>query len=91
MKMKTAELRAKTADELEKELLNLRKEQFNFRFQKSTGQLANTSRVRIVRRDIAKVKTLLNEQKQGKIVAAKPAKKAAKAAAPAKKKKETKE
>lgn len=88
--MKTAELRTKSADELSKELMELRKEQFNFRFQKSTGQLENVSRVRTVRRDIAKIKTLLNEQKQGKTVAAKPAKKA-KAAAPAKKKKESKE
>lgn len=88
--MKTAELRSKSADELSKELMELCKEQFNFRFQKSTGQLENVSRVRIVRRDIAKIKTLLNEQKQGKTVAAKPAKKA-KAAAPAKKKKESKE
>lgn len=89
--MKTADLRAKTADEMTKELMELRKEQFNFRFQKSTGQLENTGRVRVVRRDIAKIKTLLNEQKSGKTVAAKAPKKAAKAAAPAKKKKETKE
>ena len=94
--MKTAELRSKSPDELSKNLLELRKEQFNFRFQKSTGQLENTSRVRIVRRDIAKIKTLLNQQKSGKVVAANaPKVKAAKAAATKetapKKKKESKE
>ncbi len=88
--MKTSELRTKSADELSKELLDLRKEQFNFRFQKSTGQLADTGRVRIVRRDIAKIKTLLNEQKSGKTAAPKKAAKAATKAAP-KKKKESKE
>jgi large subunit ribosomal protein L29 len=76
--MKTADIRAKTPDELETELLSLRKEQFNFRFQKSTGQLENTGRVRIVRRDIARIKTVLNEIKSGKKPAA-TAKKAAKA------------
>ncbi len=86
--MKTADLRAKTADELEQELLNLRKEQFNFRFQKSTGQLENTGRIRFVRRDVAKIKTVLAEMKQGKSPAAKAPKKAKaeKAAAPKKKK-----
>lgn len=84
--MKTADLRAKTADELEQELLNLRKEQFNFRFQRSTGQLENTGRIRFVRRDIAKIKTVLAEQKQGKVPAAKAAKKADAKAAPKKKK-----
>jgi large subunit ribosomal protein L29 len=76
---KTADLRAKTADELQKSLLDLRKEQFNFRFQKTTGKIENTSRIRVVRRDIAKAKTLLNELKSGKKVPA--AKKAAKPAA----------
>ena len=74
--MKTADLRTKTPDELEAELLNLAKEQFNFRFQKSTGQLENTGRVRIVRRDIARIKTILNEIKQGKQPQPKAAKKA---------------
>ena len=46
------------ADALEDELLRLKKEQFNLRFQRATGQLENTSRVRVVRRDIARVKTL---------------------------------
>jgi len=56
------ELRGKTADELNDELLSLRKEQFNLRFQRATGQLNNTSRVRAVRRDIARIKTLLRPQ-----------------------------
>lgn len=90
--MKTADLRAKTPDELKQELLTLRKEQFNFRFQKATGQLENTGRVRIVRRDIAKIKTILAETAQGKLPAAKAEKAPKKAAkAPAKKKKEAKE
>lgn len=89
--MKIADIRAKSADELNSELLVLRKEQFNFRFQKSTGQLEKAASIRTVRRDIAKIKTALAEMKSGKAPAAKPAaKKAAKAAAP-KKKKETKE
>lgn len=81
--MKSADFRAKTQDQLKEELLNLSKEQFNLRFQKSAGQLENTGRVRIVRRDIARINTVLNEQKQGKVPAAKAAKKAA---APKKKK-----
>lgn len=56
------ELRGKTADELNDELMSLRKEQFNLRFQKATGQLSNTARVRAVRRDIARIKTLLHQQ-----------------------------
>lgn len=86
--MKTAELRAKSADELKQNLLELRKEQFNFRFQQSTGKVEDTSRIRKVRRQIATIKTLLGEQKSGKTVAAKPAKKAAKATAAKKKTKE---
>jgi len=71
--MKTAELRSKSADELKASLLGLRKEQFNFRFQKSTGSLEGTARMRSVRRDIARIKTLLNEMKSGKAPAAKKA------------------
>lgn len=90
--MKTADLREKSADELKQELMSLRKEQFNFRFQKATGQLENTGRVRIVRRDIAKIKTILAQTEQGKLPAAKAEKASKKAAkAPAKKKKEAKE
>ncbi|CAL8981484.1 50S ribosomal protein L29 [Rhodoplanes serenus] len=52
------DFRAMTVDQLDDELLKLKKEQFNLRFQKATGQLENTSRVRQVRRDIARVKTV---------------------------------
>ena len=54
---KPDDLRAMTLDQLDDELIKLKKEQFNLRFQRSTGQLANTSRVREVRRDIARIKT----------------------------------
>ena len=57
--MKASELRTKTSDQLADQLLQLKKEQFNLRFQKATGQLENTARVREVRRDIARIKTLL--------------------------------
>ena len=56
------ELRGKSADELNDQLLSLRKEQFNLRFQRATGQLNNTARVKAVRRDIARIKTLLRQQ-----------------------------
>ncbi|MEM9880874.1 MAG: 50S ribosomal protein L29 [Pseudomonadota bacterium] len=56
--MKAADLRAKSADELNDELVKLKKEQFNLRFQAASGQLENTARVREVRRDIARIKTL---------------------------------
>ena len=59
--MKISELRGKTVDQLKDQLVNLKKEAFNLRFQKTTGELENTSRIRQVRRDVAKVKTLLNE------------------------------
>jgi large subunit ribosomal protein L29 len=55
---RTSDLKTKSADQLQDELLNLKKEQFNLRFQRATGQLENTGRVREVRRDIARVKTL---------------------------------
>jgi large subunit ribosomal protein L29 len=57
--MKAADLRAKSPDELKTELLGLRKEQFNLRFQRASGQLENTARVRQIRRDIARIKTVL--------------------------------
>jgi large subunit ribosomal protein L29 len=57
-----SDVRAKTPDELATLLLDLRKEQFNLRFQRATGQQENTSRVRVVRRDIARVKTILAER-----------------------------
>jgi large subunit ribosomal protein L29 len=58
--MKAEELRGKTKDQLGDQLLDLRKEQFNLRFQRVSGQLENTARVRQVRRDIARIKTVLN-------------------------------
>jgi large subunit ribosomal protein L29 len=54
-----SEVRAKGDQELREQLLQLKKEQFNLRFQKATGQLESTSRVRVVRRDIARIKTVL--------------------------------
>lgn len=57
--MKIADIRAKTVDQLKDDLTNLRKEQFNLRFQRASGQLENVSRIRIVRRDIAKIMTVL--------------------------------
>ena len=57
--MKPEDLRMKTVDELESELETLTKETFNLRFQKASGQLENTSRVRVIRRDIARIKTIL--------------------------------
>jgi large subunit ribosomal protein L29 len=61
--MKIADVRQMSADQLEDEILKLKKEQFNLRFQRATGQLENTSRVRIIRRDIAKMKTVVREKK----------------------------
>ncbi len=60
--MKAQELRDKTPDQLRDELESLKKEAFNLRFQQATGQLANTARRRVVRRDAARVKTILNEK-----------------------------
>jgi len=60
--MKASELRTRTGDQLREQLLELKKEQFNLRFQKATGQLENTARVREVRRDIARIKTILAAQ-----------------------------
>jgi large subunit ribosomal protein L29 len=62
--VKASDLRAKSTDELSESLINLRKEQFNLRFQKASGQLDNTARKRQVRRDIARIKTLLHETQQ---------------------------
>ena len=61
---KVADLKTKTDDELSTELNNLKREQFNLRFQAATGQLEKTSRVSEVRRDIARVKTLMREKAQ---------------------------
>jgi len=60
--MDANELREKTPDQLRDELANLKKEAFNLRFQQATSQLENTARMRQVRRDAARVKTILNEK-----------------------------
>ncbi|MBB5072907.1 large subunit ribosomal protein L29 [Bartonella callosciuri] len=60
--MRAMELRAQTLDQIKDELAKLKKEQFNLRFQKATGQLEKTARVRQVRRDIARVKTFLRQK-----------------------------
>ncbi|MEK9673829.1 MAG: 50S ribosomal protein L29 [Rhodospirillaceae bacterium] len=59
---KAADLKTKTDDELKDHLMDLKKEAFNLRFQKASGALENTSRVRAVRRDIARIKTILGER-----------------------------
>ena len=62
--MKAADIRVMTLDQLGDELMKLRKERFNLRFQRASGQLENTARVRQVRRDIARIETI-NRQKRG--------------------------
>ncbi|MFQ8431252.1 50S ribosomal protein L29 [Amaricoccus sp. W119] len=62
MAIKAADLRAKTPDQLRDQLAALKKESFNLRFQRATGQLENTGRMLTVRRDAARVKTILNEK-----------------------------
>ena len=59
---KASDFRSKSPDQLKEELLQLKKEQFNLRFQQATGQLEKTARIKVVRRDIARVQTLLREQ-----------------------------
>ena len=82
---KVAEFRDKSADQLSEELTKLKKEQFNLRFQRASGQLENTARFRVVRRDIARIMTVLGQGGTPPAKAkAQPAEKAAKA--PAKKK-----
>ena len=61
--MKADDVRAMTPDQLSDELMKLKKEQFNLRFQRATGQLENTGRVRIVRRDIARIKTIAAQKR----------------------------
>jgi len=60
--MKAADIRAKSADELTTQLGDLQKEAFNLRFQKASGQLENTGRIRQVRRDIARIKTIIGQR-----------------------------
>ena len=62
MATKATELRAKTDDQLKDQLVGLKKEQFNLRFQSASGQLQNTSRVRVIRREIASIKTILGQR-----------------------------
>ena len=61
--MKAADLRVMTVDQLGDELMKLKKERFNLRFQKATGQLENTARVRAVRRDVARAKTIAAQKR----------------------------
>ncbi len=72
--MKAADARAMTIDQIDDEVLKLKKEQFNLRFQRATGQLENTARVRAVRRDIARLKTIATQKRTGHepVVVAKP-------------------
>ena len=61
--MKAGDVRVMTPDQLSDELMKLKKEQFNLRFQRATGQLENTARVRQVRRDIARIKTVARQKR----------------------------
>ncbi|HWV52898.1 50S ribosomal protein L29 [Pseudorhodoplanes sp.] len=61
--MKAEDIKVMTVDQIDDEVLKLKKEQFNLRFQRATGQLENTSRVRQVRRDIARLKTVARQKK----------------------------
>jgi large subunit ribosomal protein L29 len=70
--MKPDDLRHMTIDQLDDEVLKLKKEQFNLRFQRATGQLENTSRVRQVRRDIARIKTIAAQKRPAPAAATKP-------------------
>ena len=64
--MKTADIRAMSHDQMDDAILNLKKERFNLRFQRATGQLENTSRLREARRDIARIKTVAAQQRAKK-------------------------
>ena len=61
---KTEDFRVKNADELNTQLSNFKKEQFNLRFQRANGQVENTGRIRVLRRDIARIQTVLTEQRR---------------------------
>ena len=63
--MKATDIKTMTVDQIDDEVLKLKKEQFNLRFQRATGQLENTSRVREVRRDIARLKTVAKNKRSG--------------------------
>jgi large subunit ribosomal protein L29 len=64
--MKVEDIRAMSPDQMEDAILNLKKERFNLRFQRATGQLENTSRLREARRDIARIKTVAAQQRAKK-------------------------
>ena len=81
--MKAADVRAMTLDQIDDEVLKLKKEQFNLRFQRATGQLENTSRVRVIRRDVARLKTIATQKRSRE----EPAVKAESASVPAPEKK----
>jgi large subunit ribosomal protein L29 len=63
--MKSTDIKTMTIDQIDDEVLKLKKEQFNLRFQRATGQLENTARVREVRRDIARLKTIAQQKRHG--------------------------
>jgi large subunit ribosomal protein L29 len=65
-KQRLSDLRVMSVDQIDQEVLNLKKEQFNLRFQRATGQLQDTARVRIIRRDIARAKTIASERSGAK-------------------------
>ena len=67
--MKAADIKTMTVDQMDDEVLKLKKEQFNLRFQRATGQLENTARVREVRRDIARLKTIAQQKRAPKTAA----------------------
>jgi len=64
--MKIGDIRAMSPDQMDDSILNLKKERFNLRFQRATGQLENTSRMREARRDIARIKTIAAQQRDKK-------------------------
>jgi large subunit ribosomal protein L29 len=70
--MKASDIRVMTVDQIDDEVLKLKKEQFNLRFQRATGQLENTTRVRVVRRDVARLQTILRQKRAGGETAAAP-------------------
>ena len=80
--MKATDARVMTLDQIDDEVLKLKKEQFNLRFQRATGQLENTARVRVIRRDIARLKTIAAQKRAGEAPVAKTETKPAAKAAP---------
>jgi len=63
---KADDFRAKSVDELNTELTGMKKEQFNLRFQRANGQAENTGRIRVIRRNVARIETILNEQRRAR-------------------------